>query len=60
MLIGFPQLLDKVNEHIDRLDYAREPMNLYEPVKYILALGGKRIRPVMMLMAYNMYRDSKL
>ena len=57
MLIGFPQLLDKVNEHIDRLDYAREPMNLYEPVKYILALGGKRIRPVMMLMAYNMYRD---
>ena len=57
MLIGFPQLLEKVNEHIDRLDYAREPMNLYEPVKYILALGGKRIRPVMMLMAYNMYRD---
>lgn len=57
MLIGFPQLLDKVNEHIKRLEYAHEPMNLYEPVKYILSLGGKRIRPVMMLMAYNMYRD---
>jgi geranylgeranyl diphosphate synthase type II len=46
-----------VNEHIERLDYAREPMNLYNPVKYILSLGGKRIRPVMMLMAYNMYRE---
>ena len=57
MQYTFPQLLDKVNAHIEQLDYAHEPMNLYEPVKYILSLGGKRIRPAMMLMAYNMYRD---
>ena len=57
MLYTFPQLLDKVNGHIETLDYAHEPMHLYEPVKYILSLGGKRIRPAMMLMAYNMYRD---
>lgn len=57
MLLSFSQLLDKVNAHIEQLDYAHEPMNLYEPVKYILSLGGKRIRPAMMLMAYNIYRD---
>ena len=57
MLYTFPQLLDKVNGHIETLDYAHEPMHLYEPVKYILSLGGKRIRPAMMLMAYNMYRN---
>ena len=57
MLQSFSQLLDKVNAHIHTLDYAHEPMHLYEPVKYILSLGGKRIRPAMMLMAYNMYRD---
>ena len=57
MLYPFAALLDKVNAHIETLDYAHEPMNLYEPVKYILSLGGKRIRPAMMLMAYNMYRD---
>ncbi len=57
MPYSFAQLLDKVNAHIETLDYAHEPMNLYEPVKYILSLGGKRIRPAMMLMAYNMYRD---
>ena len=56
MPYSFAQLLDKVNAHIEQLDYAHEPMNLYEPVKYILSLGGKRIRPAMMLMAYNMYR----
>ena len=54
---SFSQLLDKVNVHINTLDYAHEPMHLYEPVKYILSLGGKRIRPALMLMAYNMYRD---
>ena len=54
---SFSQLLDKVNAHINTLDYAHEPMHLYEPGKYILSLGGKRIRPAMMLMAYNMYRD---
>ena len=58
MLQSFSQLLEKVNAHIDTLDYAHEPMHLYEPVKYILSLGGKRIRPAMMLMAYNMYRDN--
>ena len=57
MSFTFAQLLDKVNAHIETLDYAHEPMNLYEPVKYILSLGGKRIRPAMVLMAYNMYRD---
>ena len=57
MQYSFAALLDKVNAHIETLDYAHEPMNLYEPVKYILSLGGKRIRPAMMLMAYNMYRD---
>ena len=57
MPYSFAQLLDKVNAHIEQLDYAHEPMNLYEPVKYILSLGGKRIRPAMMLMAYNIYRD---
>lgn len=57
MLYPFTQLLEKVNAHIEILDYAHEPIHLYEPVEYILSLGGKRIRPAMMLMAYNMYRD---
>jgi len=57
MTYAFQQLLDKVNERLDTLDYTHAPTNLYEPVKYILSLGGKRIRPVMMLMAYNLYKD---
>ena len=35
----------------------REPKGLYEPIEYVLSLGGKRLRPVLMLLAYNLYRE---
>lgn len=51
------EILEKINRYIDSLQYNREPKGLYEPVKYVLSMGGKRIRPSLMLMAYNMYKD---
>lgn len=51
------QLLDKINSHISDVRFTRTPAGLYEPVKYVLSMGGKRIRPVLMLMAYNLYKD---
>lgn len=35
-----------------------EPVNLYEPVGYALSMGGKRLRPVLLLLAYNLFRDT--
>ena len=52
-----PQLLEIVNRHIDGLDFSRPPKGLYDPVEYVLSLGGKRIRPVLLLMAYNLYKQ---
>ncbi|MBR5803980.1 MAG: polyprenyl synthetase family protein [Bacteroidaceae bacterium] len=57
MMYNASQLQTKINEYIATLDYKRPPVGLYEPVEYTLALGGKRIRPVLMLMAYNMYKE---
>lgn len=51
------QLLQKVNAFLAALPYERKPASLYEPVKYVLSMGGKRIRPVLMLLAYNLYKD---
>ena len=51
------ELLKKVNEALDGLVYDRKPFTLYEPIKYVLSLGGKRVRPVLMLLAYNLYKD---
>lgn len=51
------EILCKVNEFLDQLPYDRRPASLYEPIKYVLSIGGKRIRPVLMLLAYNLYKD---
>ena len=51
------EILTKVNEYIDNLSYDRQPDSLYAPIKYVLSMGGKRIRPVLMLLAYNLFRD---
>ena len=40
---------------LNNKDWVREPRNLYEPVDYILQLGGKRIRPVLTLMAADIF-----
>ncbi len=46
-----------VNEFIAHLPNERSPKSLYEPVEYVLSAGGKRLRPVLLLMAYNLYKD---
>jgi geranylgeranyl diphosphate synthase type II len=38
-------------------DWIHEPKNLYEPIDYILKLGGKRIRPVLTLIASDIFSD---
>ena len=51
------EILQAVNQYLDQLPYERRPKSLYEPIKYVLSLGGKRIRPVLMLLSYNMFKD---
>ena len=50
--------MTKVNDFFDRLPYDRRPASLYEPIEYVLSIGGKRIRPVLMLLSYNLYREN--
>lgn len=51
------QLLQMVNTAIAAMPLEREPQGLYAPIRYVLSLGGKRIRPVLMLAAYNLYQE---
>lgn len=51
------ELLTLVNQFIDALPYDRKPETIYAPIKYVLSLGGKRIRPVLMLLAYNLFKE---
>ncbi len=51
------EILQKVNQCLDSLPYDRQPTSLYEPIQYVLSLGGKRIRPVLMLLGYQLWKD---
>ena len=50
-MLTFNQYLERVNAAIESLPYPAQPAHLYEPISYTMALGGKRIRPVLVLMA---------
>ena len=52
------ELLGMVNRVLDEERYNRQPVSLYEPIKYVLSMGGKRIRPVLMLLSYDLYKDN--
>lgn len=51
------QLTQIINTAVERIQYNTEPKHLYDPIRYILSIGGKRIRPLLMLMGYNLYQD---
>ncbi len=50
------ELAEQVTQALASMSYDRKPEGLYAPIKYVLSLGGKRIRPLLLLMAYNMYK----
>lgn len=50
------QHLQKIEEAIRQFRFAGQPRSLYDPIHYIMALGGKRIRPLLTMLAYELYR----
>ncbi len=53
----FDELSERINGIIRDLDFPVSPDELYEPIRYILSMGGKRIRPVLAMMSANLFRD---
>lgn len=56
-MYSWNEIRNQINEFIDNLEFEREPYGLYEPIRYTISQGGKRVRPVLFLMAYNMYKE---
>lgn len=40
-----------------RIDFKKDPEGLYDPLRYMIEIGGKRIRPKLCLTAYSLFRD---
>ena len=48
-------MFDTITQIFDHEHYLREPLQLYEPIEYTLHLGGKRIRPFLLMTANRMF-----
>ena len=51
------EILRLVNDHLAARPYNRQPATLDEPIQYVLSMGGKRIRPTLMMLAYNIFKE---
>ncbi len=49
-------MLQKIENAIRSLPFPTQPEGLYEPIEYVLSMGGKRLRPMLLLTAYRLYR----
>jgi geranylgeranyl diphosphate synthase type II len=56
----FNEISQIIETELAAINWHREPYGLYAPVEYVLSLGGKRIRPALVLMGCNLFTDNVL
>ncbi len=57
-MLDFTEAQHIINEQLNKLRLSNEPVELYEPIRYILSIGGKRLRPALVLMSCSLFTDS--
>lgn len=56
-MLALEELYKIINEATEKTQWPAEPHYLYAPLKYMLDVGGKRIRPRFCLVTYNLFKD---
>ena len=49
--------LSLIEAEIKKQKFGKEPKSLYEPIRYIMTLGGKRLRPLLTTLSYSLYKN---
>ena len=57
-MIAEKRLDQAVKDLFDGIRFQQEPQGLYDPLRYMIAIGGKRIRPRLCLTTYGIYKDT--
>ena len=57
-MISFRNCTGIIEKELHNLLLDNEPKELYEPIRYILSIGGKRIRPALVIMGCNLFSDN--
>jgi len=47
-----------IEQEIRKQSFGKEPDSLYEPIRYLMSLGGKRLRPLLVVLAYSLFKKN--
>ena len=50
-------LTETIEKYLSNISYPTQPEGLYEPISYVLSMGGKRLRPTLLLLSYSLFKD---
>lgn len=56
-MLSIESIQADVDKWLAEIDYGKEPRNLYDPVRYSMSLGGKRLRPTLCLATCALFKD---
>lgn len=56
-MISESTLSNTVSELFRTIEFTAEPSGLYDPLRYMISIGGKRLRPRLCLLAYSLFKD---
>jgi geranylgeranyl diphosphate synthase, type II len=56
-MLATKKALFQIESEIKSQQFGTQPKSLYEPIRYIMALGGKRLRPLLTTLAYSLYKN---
>ena len=56
-MLSIKKLQEEIQQFIKEHPYSKYPHELYDPLDYMMALGGKRIRPIMVLLGHGIYSE---
>lgn len=57
-MLSLEEAQQRIKQEIEGVNLPSEPQRLYDPVRYILGLGGKRIRPALVLLGANIFSEN--
>jgi geranylgeranyl diphosphate synthase type II len=57
MTYSISDLENRIHDAIKKIPLDLSPQALYDPIRYVLSCGGKRLRPILTLMATNLFSD---
>ncbi|MBA4058541.1 MAG: isoprenyl synthetase, partial [Marivirga sp.] len=57
MSLSLDRFQEWIELEIKKQKYGKEPISLYEPIRYLMGLGGKRLRPMLTLLAYGLFKN---